>query len=225
MVKKNSPAKTPLRLIASLAVMSVIVVSLLILRIQLSDSSRYIFLTWNLILAIVPALLAWWLVVRVKQHGWLSWKQIGLTLLWITFLPNSFYLITDLVHLRVNYEADIFFDISLLTGFILAGLVYGYIGVYLIHNELNKRMRESQAYGLTTVLFLAVSFAICLGRYTRWNTWDIILRPAGLLFDVSDRFINPQMHGQTYQTTIVLFLIIFSLYAVIYEIIRLLKRS
>lgn len=225
MLKKKSPAVSPVRLIGSLGFISIIVISLLMLRVELSESSRYIFMIWNLTLAIAPAFLAWILVKRVAEYGWLNWKQILLTILWIVFLPNSFYLITDLVHLRPNYEADIFYDIGLLSGFIMAGLLYGYIGVYLVHNQLNRRMSESRAYGLIALLFLAVSFAICLGRYTRWNTWDILLRPAGLLFDVSDRFINPHMHQQTYQTTIVLFLIVFGTYTVVYESARLLRRS
>jgi uncharacterized membrane protein len=144
---------------------------------------------------------------------------------WALFLPNSFYIITDLIHLRPNYEATLLFDITMLMGFISAGLVFGFLSVYLVHGELSKRLNGTRAYGLVGLLFLAISFAIYLGRFTRWNTWDVLLRPAGLLFDVSDRFIRPDVHTQTYQTTIILFLVLFSLYGVIWESTRLLARK
>lgn len=226
-VKKNLPKPSapflPYRLVASLAFLVLVCIGLLGTRVIFSDSLRYSFLFWNLFLAISPVLIAWWLVVRIREHGWLRWQQILLTSAWVLFLPNSFYIITDLIHLRANYEADLLFDIVLITNFIVAGLLFGFISTYLVHMEIVKRVRERWAYGLIAVLFLAVSFAVYLGRYTRWNTWDIILRPAGLLFDVSDRFINANAHSQTYQATLVLFLLLISSYAVVYELARLLR--
>jgi uncharacterized membrane protein len=74
-----------------------------------------------------------------------------------------------------------------------------------------------QSWGLIGILFILVGFAVYLGRFTRWNSWDILLRPAGLIFDVSDRVVNPAAHLETYQTTVVLFSILFVLYWVIWE--------
>ncbi len=215
----------PYRFILSLSLLSITAISMLLIRIIASDSQRYNFLIWNLALAIIPALLAWWLVFRIQKFGWLKWQQIVLTIAWILFLPNSFYIITDLIHLRSNYEADLLFDITLLANFIVAGMMFGYLSVYLVHSQMLRRFRERNAYGLIGLLFLVVSFAICLGRYSRWNTWDILLQPTGLLFDVSDRVINPDAHLQTYQTTLVLFLMLFGGYTVIYESIRLLRTK
>ncbi len=214
----------PLRLIASFAFISLVSVGLMISRIAFSSSLRYTFLFWNLALAVVPVLLAWWLVRRIKQFGWLKWQQILLSVLWVIFLPNSFYIITDLIHLRANYEADILFDVTLLISFIITGLLLGYTSVYLVHQQILQRFRERSAYGLIAFLFLIVSFAVCLGRYLRWNTWDIVLRPAGLLFDISDRVINADSHLQTYQTTLILSLVLFSGYTVVYEAARQLRK-
>ena len=213
------------RFIASLVLLSAVAVILLIIRIVASDSFRYGFMFWNLFLAFIPLLLAWGLVYRIKRFGWLKWQQIGLFILWLVFLPNSFYMVTDLVHLRPNFEADLLFDITVLMSFIVAGLAFGIMSVVLIHREISKRLAEKQAYGLIGLIILASSFAVCLGRYTRWNTWDIILQPAGLLFDVSDRFINPVTHLQTYQTTATLFLLLFGTYIVVWEAIRYLRQT
>lgn len=227
MAVKDKPvySNSPYRFISALGFLLVVSIGLLLIRIVASDSVRYGFLPWNLTLAIVPALLSWWLVVRIRVHGWLKWQQIALTVLWLAFLPNSFYIITDLIHLRVNYEADLLFDITLLMSAILAGLTFGYLSVYTVHRELRNRVSERTAYAIVSVIFLAVSFAICLGRYTRWNSWDIVLQPAGLLFDVSDRLINPDAHLVTYQTTLILCILLVSMYAVIYEAARFLRTA
>lgn len=215
----------PYRFIASLAALSGVSVLLLLLRVAESSSMRYVFLLWNLFLALVPLLLAWWLVMRIREQGWLKWQQILLTLAWLGFLPNSFYIITDFVHLRQNYEASLIYDIALLMGFALSGMIFGLTSIYLVHRELVKRLAARQAWLIVSGVLLLSSFAMYLGRFTRWNTWDVLLRPAGLLFDVSDRFINPAAHTQTYQTTFVFFVVLMSLYWVVWEGLQLVRRK
>lgn len=221
--KRTKPRLSPERFIGSLILLFAVSMVLLLARIDLTDSFRYSFLFSNLILAAVPVLLAWWLVKRVRLLGWKNWQSAGLTVLWLVFLPNSFYLITDLIHLQPNYEADLLFDITLIMSFVISGLLLGFISVFMVHKELLARIGEKRAYWVMAMLFLVVSFAICLGRYSRWNTWDIVLRPAGLLFDVSDRLIYPVAHWQTYQTTAVLFALLFSTYFVLWEGARLIR--
>ncbi|HEX5797431.1 MAG TPA: DUF1361 domain-containing protein [Candidatus Saccharimonadales bacterium] len=205
-----------------MAVILACVVSLVLLasRILFSDSLRYIFLVWNLVLAVIPLTLAWWLIERLRSESWLAWPQIVLSILYIGFLPNTFYLITDFVHLRQTDEAGLYFDVILLTSFVFNGIILGFTSVYLIHKQLLKRFDERTGLYLIAVIFLLASFAAYLGRFTRFNSWDILLRPAGLLFDVSDRFINPTQHLDTYISTVSLFAVLFSTYLATYLAIK-----
>lgn len=212
------------RFIISVAILCTVSIALLLARTIATDSSRYVFLLWNLVLAAVPVFVAIWLVRRVHAHGWLKWQQVALTVLFLGFLPNSFYLITDFVHLRDTFEVSLIYDVVLLASFMWSALTLGYVAVYIVHREIKKRFSENTSLAIIGGLFFITSFAIYLGRYTRWNTWDLLLQPAGLLFDVSDRFVNPSVHADTYVTTITLFLLIFSLYIVIYEAIKLVRH-
>lgn len=223
--KQTKTPFSPIRFVLSLTALALVSVGLLAVRIEQSDSMRYVFLIWNLILATLPLLLAWWLVSRVQAHGWLKWQQIVLTILWFVFLPNSFYVITDFIHLRFTYEASLMYDIVLLMGFVIASLAMGLASVYLVHRELMRRLPVRYAWGIIGFVILASSFAITLGRFTRWNTWDIILKPAGLLFDVSDRVVNPGAHGETYVVTATFFLLISSIYWVVWEAARVIAHD
>ena len=210
--------------ITSIAATCLVSIVLLAGRILFSDSLRYVFLIWNLVLAIVPALLAWWLIDRLRTRSWLGWQQILISIGFIAFLPNTFYLITDFVHLRQTTEASLYFDVVMLSSFVMNGVVLGFIAIYLLHKQLIKRLGEHGALAGVMLIFLLASFATYLGRFTRFNTWDILLRPAGLLFDVSDRFVNPSQHTDTYIATITLFAVLASTYLVFYSGLRLLKR-
>lgn len=210
--------------ITSIVITCFISILLLIGRILFSDSYRFVFLIWNLVLAAVPAILAWWLIERLKTRSWLAWQQILISTAVIAFLPNTFYLITDFVHLRQTSEASLYFDVVMLSSYVFNGMVLGFITIYLLHREFIRRVGENRALGVVMFIFLLASFATYLGRFTRFNTWDILLRPAGLLFDVSDRFVNPTQHTDTFIATATLFTVISSAYLVFYTGLRLLRR-
>lgn len=222
--KKSSAREQNIKMfIICVAATCLISILLLVGRILFSDSLRYVFLIWNLVLAAVPALLAWWLADRLKTRSWLAWQQVLITAAVIAFLPNSFYLITDFVHLRQTSEASLYFDVVMLSSFVFNGMILGFITIHLLHRQLIRRLNDRNALMLVMFIFLLASFATYLGRFTRFNTWDIILRPAGLLFDVSDRFVNPSLHTDTYLATITLFGVLFSAYLVFYFGLKLLR--
>lgn len=210
--------------IASIGLVCLVSIILLTGRILVSDSLRYIFLLWNLVLAVIPLLLAWWLSDRLKTESWFAWPQIVLSFIFIGFLPNTFYLITDFVHLQQSDQVSLYFDVVMLSSFVFCGVILGFVSIFLIHRQLLRRLNERKSMAIVALVFFLASFAAYLGRFTRFNSWDIILRPAGLLFDVSDRFINPTEHGDTYLATITLFIVLMSIYFVVYSSAKLLRK-
>lgn len=214
------------RLVNALLASSLLSVALYLIGTVRYDSTDFWFLNWNLFLAWLPLLLVLCLVKYLKENQWLSWQGILLTLLWLSFLPNSFYLISDLMHLNSLYIADPLYFAVMIFSFSFNGLVLGFTSMYLIHRQLLKRLKPPRlAHGCIAFVLLLCSFAIYLGRYMRWNTWDIILNPAGVVFDVSDRIINPVAHGQTFQVTALFFVLLGSMYWVLWEIVAALQQK
>lgn len=190
-----------------------------------SQSTRYWFLLWNLFLAWLPLLFAWWLVKRLKHSRWSDTGNIALTFLWVGFLPNSFYIVSDLIHLEATGEVSLLYDAVMFTSFIFNGYVAGYMSLLLVHDRLLKRISRIRAHAIVAAVLLACSFAIYLGRNLRWNTWDVLVNPAGILFDVSDRFINPAAHPQAFVTTVTFLLLLGSIYIVIWQFVHALKAD
>lgn len=170
-------------------------------------------------------MLAGLLVHNLRRNRWLSWQNLLLTIVWLGFLPNSFYIVTDLIHIHLTGEINILFDVVLFFSCIFNGFVFGYISLYMMHRELLRRMSREYAHAIVAAILLACSFAVYLGRYLRWNTWDVIMHPLGLLVDVTNRVINPADYPQTIITTFMFFLLFTSMYAVIFEVVELLRRQ
>ncbi len=213
------------RLAGALILSNLLSLMLFVARALSAQSLRFIFLPWNLVLAWMPLVFAVWLRRRLKVSSWVEPANIVLTLLWLGFLPNSFYLVSDLIHLVSTGEVSKLYDAVMFLSYIFNGYVAGFYSLYIIHNQLLKRIIREQAHTFIAGVFLMCGFAIYLGRYLRWNTWDILVNPFGLLFDVSERVINPVAHPQVFTTTLTFFLLLTTMYAVIWQFVQALRSE
>lgn len=211
-------------LLITLAFSSLVSIVLLIIDLIISPSPSYWFFGWNLFLAWLPLVFAGWLVVSLYTRPWLSWLPLLLTTLWLMFLPNSFYLVSDLIHLSGVDTNHLLFSSVLIESFILNGLILGYLSLYLIHLELIKRIKPHSVIYLVGAVLLICSFAIYLGRDLRGNSWDLLVSPAGILFDVSDTFIQLRSHVQAFTTTLMFFTLLTTFYIVLWRLRKLLQH-
>ena len=95
---------------------------LLFARMIATNSIEYIFLPWNLLLAFVPYLITRWLMQNVAVfESKLKLFLVGIA--WLLFIPNSFYIITDLFHLTHVDTAPKWFDLLLIFSFAWNGII------------------------------------------------------------------------------------------------------
>jgi len=168
---------------------------------------------------------AYRLLVTLRHQPWSSWQGIFLSMLWLGFLPNSFYMVSDFIHLHDVARVDYVFDAVMFTLFILNGLLLGYLSLLMVHVALRTRLRASATVWMLGGILLLCSFAIYLGRDLRYNTWDVLVNPAGILFDVSDNIVDPTAHPQAFTTTLTFFVFLTSVYWVIWHLLCSLQRS
>lgn len=151
---------------------------LLFTRMAIADSIRFRFLLWNLFLAFIP-----WLVAGILYVG-KNMKQAFLFIfifLWLVFFPNAPYILTDLIHLDSDPRVPALLDFLLLSCFGLTGLLFGYASLLIVEKVLSEKIRPSRA-GAMSIFFIYLSaLGIYLGRYLRWNSWDIFTNPGAVI--------------------------------------------
>lgn len=172
------------------------------------------YLPWNLFLAWIPLLLMVVLVRLLRKQAWSNWPALLTTLAWLLFLPNSFYMVSDYIHLQELTADRILYDVVLFTMFVATGLLLGYSSVFLFHMELLKRVNRYTAARIISAVLLLCSFAIYLGRDLRWNSWDVLFHPQGLLFDLSNQLLHPFAYGDMVSTVLLFFALTGGLYYV-----------
>ncbi len=202
-----------------LLVSSCLSIVLFLFRYLGGHTTRYWFLLWNLVLAWVPLVFLYFLIRWLQKGRWLSWKGILLTVLWLVFLPNSFYLVTDFVHLKATGEVSVLYDAVFFMSFAWNGLLLGFTAVYIMQKELQMRLARRQVNLLIVAVFVLCSFAIYLGRYLAWNTWDLVVNPAGILFDLSERIVRPGLYPNTFTTTTLFSVALLSMYYTVYTLV------
>ncbi len=182
-----------------------------------NHSLEFSYLPWNLILAWLPLLLSIRLVSVLKNKRWSSWETMIVSVLWIVFLPNSFYMISDFIHLQEIRRPDLLYDVLMFTAFIFTGVVLGLSSLYLIHLEFIKRFANQTVLATIVTILVLCSGAIYIGRDLRWNSWDIVANPTGLLFDVSDRLTHLSSYPQMLVTIISFTVLLGTMYGLLWR--------
>jgi len=200
----------------SLGLLSGLCVALFGVRVILTGALHLWFVLWNLALAWISLVIIWILANRLKKSRWLSWQNVSLSALWLIFLPNTWYVLTDFVHVSTNGEISQLFDIVLTGALTVCGFILGFTSLYLMHKQLLKRFSQRISGLLITLIILISSFAIYIGRDLRWNSWDVVTNPSGIIVNVSQRVIDPFGHPRAINMTGLFFVLIGVMYLAIW---------
>jgi uncharacterized membrane protein len=147
-------------------------------------------LAFNLGLAWVPLILGW-----IASRHRILLALVGP--IWLLFLPNAPYLLTDLVHLRARPPIPLWFDVALLGGVGALGVAMGALSLRQVSGAVERELGRGPAWALMLTAPMLVGFGMYLGRFLRWNSWDLWLRPTALLRSVLAAAADPDAWGPT----------------------------
>jgi uncharacterized membrane protein len=169
------------------------------IRMKLNKSFFFLFLIWNVFLAIIPYAITMYLNTIPK----LSKLKLGFWfMIWLAFLPNAPYIVTDLIHIRSGNASLLWLDVLVVLSFALSGLFLFYLSVMdmqvLVSHQFKKVPRNTMT---TTILFLC-GFGVYLGRFLRYNSWEIISDPIYLISDVVNIVIAPFQNAEAWLFTL-----------------------
>lgn len=208
---------------ASAGIKKVILISalfsfiLIVFRIYFTSGLYLSFLMWNLFLAWLPYYFSNHLLQYFKL-GKATWKLVLLFSLWLLFFPNSPYIITDLFHLMNHGEMPLWYDLAIIFSIAWSGLILGFLSLMQVHYFLIQKFGEFISWILISAIQLLCAYGIYLGRYERFNSWDILTQPTSLLNEILDLICNPFSHPKTIGVTLVFSVVLMLSYLTLYFI-------
>ncbi|WP_223033774.1 DUF1361 domain-containing protein [Hanstruepera marina] len=172
---------------------------LLMLRIKLTHSFFLIFLVWNLFLAIIPYAISLFLESKPTLSKPKHFLYMGT---WLTFLPNAPYIVTDFIHLRLSLNYMVWLDFVVIASFAITGLAFYFLSINSMLKILKTNFKLQNEKYMLFVIFLLSSFGVYLGRFLRYNSWEIIQNPITLITDILSIIVFPKTHAGAWVFTI-----------------------
>jgi uncharacterized membrane protein len=169
-----------------------IVIMLVVARVAYSDTGKHTGLVWNLFLAWIPFMLAYFAHL-------VSWRKTTLYLvipviafLWLIFFPNAPYMLTDLQDLaRRSFDAPLWYDVIIVVWASWTGMLLGVISLYLMQDIIIRTFGRVTGWIFVFVISALSSFGIYIGRFVRLNSWDILQNPTEVAQDILGLVIDP----------------------------------
>ena len=198
---KNLRGGNRLQLLAVHLLFTFFCLLLSIFRMSYTGNVKHLYLVWNLVLAWVPYAIS--LIIplySVQMRKPLVY--IPVLAAWLLFLPNAPYIFTDMFHLAPRPGIPVWYDLMLILFYAWTGAMLGFISLLEVHRWVSARWGKNIGWAFASIALVLCSFGIYLGRFGRWNSWNIATKPQYLLYDITDRVIHPFSHMRTVGVTV-----------------------
>ncbi len=156
-------------------------VILLIIRCIRTESPTYIFLLWNLFLAWIPYLTTRYFMQEHNGKKIILAQNVFAALIWLAFLPNAPYILTDLFHLHKARLVPMWFDLIMILSFALTGMVLFFLSFLEFEKKIFPSLPKRLLALIRVAIFIAIGYGLYLGRFMRFNSWDIVYEPGHLM--------------------------------------------
>ncbi len=185
---------------------------LIAVRIPLFGQVEFLYLIWNLFLALVPYLISSALVWHARQRKASVATLVFGGAMWLLFFPNSPYLITDLIHVDEYPGVPIWYDVLMIFSSASAGLMFAFHSLYQIEEILLRRFGSLSVRILLLPILLFTSVGIYLGRFPRFNSWDVVTAPLTLLDSSLDALFGGEHYPEAHLFIVLFFLFLWASY-------------
>jgi len=198
---------------------SVALVVALIIR---TGNIDYAFLVWNLFLAWLPLIFALFAAEKYQAvRSGRNWRFLSLAGAWLLFFPNSPYIFTDLTHLRTHFYYHYWVDLVLILLCALTGLVVGFVSLYLMQSVVTRMLGRAASWLFIAAVAGLSGFGIYLGRFLRFNSWDILVKPVDLYHGIGKWAANPMASPSSFVFPVLFATFMFIAYVMLYGLTHL----
>ena len=205
----------------ALSFASLVSVALIAARILWTSNLKYGYLAWNLFLAWVPLGLAFLACDQHAKQAERNWRFYALAGGWLLFFPNAPYIFTDVIHLTTRIYGQFWVDLVLILLCALTGLVLGFVSLFLMQTLVARRLGRAGGWLFIAAVAGLSGFGIYLGRFLRFNSWDIVYKPFELCVGVTQLAIQPQSHPHSLAFPFLFAIFLFIAYVMLYALTHL----
>jgi uncharacterized membrane protein len=196
--------------------------SLVLARMMWTGNMRdYIFLIWNLFLAWLPLLFALLACREFCQKSGLTWRFRAFGAAWLLFFPNAPYIFTDLIHLTTRFYGQFWVDLVLILSCALTGFVLGFLSLFLMQAIVAQIVGRPASWLFIALVACLSGFGIYLGRFLRFNSWDVIYKPLELCRGIGNWAADPLAHSSSYAFPVLFAMFLFVAYLMLYALTHL----
>jgi uncharacterized membrane protein len=195
--------------LASLVLTTGLCLALVGVRVTYARNLVHAHLIWNLFLAWLPMLPA---LIAYNVHRREAWFRrlmvVGCVGMWLLFFPNAPYMVTDVIHLWSRGDGvPLWYDLILIIAFAWTSFYLGLVSLYLMQALVRKAIGPLTSWAFAIMVLAVSGFGVYLGRFQRWNSWDVFTAPVALLRDVYTHVRHPMANREA-----LVFSLLFSLF-------------
>ncbi|WP_409346694.1 DUF1361 domain-containing protein [Paenibacillus sp. MBLB4367] len=140
------------------------------------------------------------------------------------FFPNSAYLVTEIIHSfryfdpgtsgRFWYRIDFWYSLSVTFTAAVTGLLLSSWALLLLHARWKIRLGTQLSWIVAAFVLLLGIVGIYIGRFVRWNSWDMMSDPNAIVSDVFALVLQESDKGLFLPFTALFFWIQLLVYAI-----------
>nr|WP_321224815.1 DUF1361 domain-containing protein [uncultured Psychroserpens sp.] len=193
------------KILSLLTISMALSIILLMIRMKLNQSFYLLFLVWNLFLAIIPFAITSGLI-STKNNNKLIF--LFFFIIWLLFLPNAPYIVTDLLHLTRTNQNFLWLDILVIMSFAFNGLILFFLSLLDMEKLIKSHLNSKFIMPFMISIFGLSAFGVYLGRFLRYNSWEILNDPFNLFLDIFNIIFQPNIEAWVFTVTFGSFLAI-----------------
>lgn len=192
--------------------LTILAVVLNVLRVIIWGKMSLIYILWNIFLAFIPFFISFILLSLSKEKKLSKIIFIIGFIIWMLFIPNAPYIVTDFIHLGEIRSVPMLYDIFLIFSSASVGLMLGFHSFFHIEQIIKTKYSPRITSLIMGLIMIIISFGIYLGRFMRFNSWDVFVNHTSLIKNVWKIFSQSTANTEVFLYTGLFFFFLYLSY-------------